>query len=86
MSQILPTSIIDIYEKLPVPFGLVRFGVAPDHPEVKNVINTFIKVATNPKVTFKGNVSLGTDITLTDLQLSYHAVILVSNATHLDEA
>uniref|UniRef100_A0A182TXH1 NADPH:adrenodoxin oxidoreductase, mitochondrial n=1 Tax=Anopheles melas TaxID=34690 RepID=A0A182TXH1_9DIPT len=45
----LDNSDIDIVEKLPVPFGLVRFGVAPDHPEVKNVINTFTKTAENPR-------------------------------------
>ena len=50
---------IDLYEKLPVPFGLVRYGVAPDHPEVKNVEGTFTKVAQDPRVRFLGNVSLG---------------------------
>jgi adrenodoxin-NADP+ reductase len=63
---------------LPVPFGLVRFGVAPDHPEVKNVINTFTKTALNPRVRFIGNVSLGQDISLPELQKLYHAVVLVS--------
>ena len=41
---------VDIYERLPVPFGLVRYGVAPDHPDVKNVDSTFSKVAKHPKV------------------------------------
>ena len=50
---------IDIYEKLPVPFGLVRYGVAPDHPDVKNVESTFTKVAQNDRVKFIGNVTLG---------------------------
>ena len=50
---------IDLYEKLPVPFGLVRYGVAPDHPEVKNVEGTFTKVAQDPRVQFLGNVTLG---------------------------
>ena len=50
---------IDLYEKLPVPFGLVRYGVAPDHPEVKNVEGTFTKVAQDPRVRFLGNVTLG---------------------------
>ena len=50
---------IDLYEKLPVPFGLVRYGVAPDHPEVKNVEATFTKVAQDPRVQFLGNVTLG---------------------------
>ena len=41
---------VDIYERLPVPFGLVRYGVAPDHPDVKNVEATFSSVAKHPKV------------------------------------
>lgn len=74
----LNNSHVDIIEKLPVPFGLVRFGVAPDHPEVKNVINTFTKTAENSRVRFLGNISLGETITLKDLQEKYHAVLLVS--------
>ena len=64
-------------ERLPVPFGLVRYGVAPDHPEVKNVINTFTKTALSPQVHFAGNVNLGSDVTLQDLKEAYHAVVLV---------
>lgn len=70
---------IDIIDKLPVPFGLIRYGVAPDHPEVKNVINTFHKVATNPRVDFIGNVNIGTDISIKDLRENYDAVLLVSD-------
>ncbi|XP_059472642.1 NADPH:adrenodoxin oxidoreductase, mitochondrial isoform X2 [Neocloeon triangulifer] len=76
----LPDAKVDIYEKLPVPFGLVRFGVAPDHPEVKNVINSFTKTAQNPRVRFVGNVSLGKDMSLKDLQELYHAVVLTYGA------
>ncbi|EDW02330.1 GH21932 [Drosophila grimshawi] len=71
---------VDIVEKLPVPFGLVRFGVAPDHPEVKNVINTFTKTAENPRLRFFGNVTLGTDVTLQELRDRYHAVLLTYGA------
>lgn len=56
---------------------LCRFGVAPDHPEVKNVINTFTKVAESPHVRFCGNLSLGIDFTLKQLRDAYHAVVLV---------
>lgn len=52
--------------------------MAPDHPEVKNVINTFTKTAHNPRVRFVGNVSLGRDISILELQRMYHAVVLVS--------
>lgn len=67
---------VDIYERLPVPFGLVRYGVAPDHQEVKNVINSFTTVANNDRVNFYGNVSLGQNIILDDLIEAYHAVVL----------
>uniref|UniRef100_W5N1B3 NADPH:adrenodoxin oxidoreductase, mitochondrial n=1 Tax=Lepisosteus oculatus TaxID=7918 RepID=W5N1B3_LEPOC len=67
---------VDIYEKLPVPFGLVRFGVAPDHPEVKNVINTFTQTAHHERCSFYGNVTVGSDITVDLLKRAYHAVIL----------
>lgn len=78
IKQALPDCEIDIFERLPVPFGLVRFGVAPDHPEVKNVINTFTKTAKHPQVRFAGNVNLGSDISLQELKEAYHAVLLVS--------
>lgn len=68
---------IDILERLPVPYGLVRFGVAPDHPEVKNVIHTFEKTAKNTKVQFFGNVSVGKDVTIEELKQMYHAILLV---------
>ncbi|KAF0732751.1 Uncharacterized protein FWK35_00028693 [Aphis craccivora] len=76
----IPGCQIDIYERLPVPFGLVRYGVAPDHPEVKNVINTFTKTASNENVRFIGNVSLGCDISLAQLKHSYNAVVLAYGA------
>lgn len=85
---------IDIYERLPVPFGLVRyvsiailtkfdtrlirFGVAPDHADVKNVINSFTRTAESPNVRFIGNVELGRTISLKQLRRAYHAVLLVS--------
>ncbi|KAJ7987855.1 hypothetical protein DPEC_G00330890 [Dallia pectoralis] len=67
---------VDIYERLPVPFGLVRFGVAPDHPEVKNVINTFTQTAQHARCSFHGNVSVGKDVSVQELQEAYHAVVL----------
>ncbi|XP_055532019.1 NADPH:adrenodoxin oxidoreductase, mitochondrial [Wyeomyia smithii] len=76
----LENSQIDIVEKLPVPFGLVRFGVAPDHPEVKNVINTFTKTAENSRVRFLGNLTLGKDFSIEDLRRLYHAVLLTYGA------
>uniref|UniRef100_UPI0037E97373 NADPH:adrenodoxin oxidoreductase, mitochondrial isoform X2 n=1 Tax=Semicossyphus pulcher TaxID=241346 RepID=UPI0037E97373 len=67
---------VDIYERLPVPFGLVRFGVAPDHPEVKNVINTFTQTAKHSRCSFYGNVNVGKDVSIEELRQAYHAVVL----------
>ncbi|CAH8589988.1 unnamed protein product [Schistosoma turkestanicum] len=66
---------IDMFEKLPSPFGLVRYGVAPDHPEIKNVINTFVEVSKNERFSFFGNVCIGKDIKLKELQEAYSAII-----------
>ncbi|KFO90852.1 hypothetical protein N320_12367, partial [Buceros rhinoceros silvestris] len=67
---------VDIYEKLPVPFGLVRFGVAPDHPEVKNVINAFTQTARSERCAYYGNVTVGRDVAVAELRQAYHAVVL----------
>ncbi|XP_078230683.1 NADPH:adrenodoxin oxidoreductase, mitochondrial isoform X18 [Callithrix jacchus] len=75
-SQQHPQAHVDIYEKQPVPFGLVRFGVAPDHPEVKNVINTFTQTAHCGRCAFWGNVEVGRDVTVPELREAYHAVVL----------
>ncbi|KAM5273354.1 NADPH:adrenodoxin oxidoreductase, mitochondrial [Ctenodactylus gundi] len=71
-----PQAHVDIYEKQLVPFGLVRFGVAPDHPEVKNVINTFTQTAHLDRCAFRGNVVVGRDVTVPELREAYHAVVL----------
>ncbi|KAL3876670.1 hypothetical protein ACJMK2_034475 [Sinanodonta woodiana] len=75
-----PSLRVDIFERLPVPFGLVRYGVAPDHPEVKNVINTFTQTANNDRCSFLGNVQVGKDITVTELLKIYSAVVLAYGA------
>ncbi|XP_034182084.1 NADPH:adrenodoxin oxidoreductase, mitochondrial isoform X1 [Osmia lignaria lignaria] len=71
---------VDVLDKLPVPFGLVRFGVAPDHPEVKNVVHTFEKIASNTRFQFIGNVNVGKDVTIKKLQELYHTVLLAYGA------
>ncbi|KAG2763073.1 hypothetical protein JG687_00007688 [Phytophthora cactorum] len=71
---------VDMLEALPTPFGLVRSGVAPDHPEVKSVMNDFDKVAADERFRFLGNVRVGEDITLTELKRHYHAVVLAYGA------
>jgi ferredoxin--NADP+ reductase len=66
---------VDLYDALPTPFGLVRAGVAPDHPKIKSVTRMYTKTASNPAFRFYGAVALGTDITREELLARYHAVI-----------
>ncbi|WP_349827298.1 FAD-dependent oxidoreductase [Brevibacterium litoralis] len=66
---------IDLFERLPAPFGLVRYGVAPDHPRIKGIINALIKVLDRGDIRLFANVDYGTDITREDLQHHYDAVI-----------
>lgn len=71
---------VDMYDRLPTPFGLVRGGVAPDHQKIKSVTRIFDKVAQNPNFRFYGNVEYGTDITLEDIQQHYHQVLFATGA------
>lgn len=73
-----PAMQVDMYEQLAVPYGLVRFGVAPDHPEVKNCISSFAALAGTSRCNFYGNVAVGKDIKVSELQQFYNAVVLVS--------
>lgn len=72
---------LDMYEQLPVPFGLVRFGVAPDHPEVKNCQNEFDEVASSPNFNFIGNVQLGKNLPLPILSKHYDALVFAYGAS-----
>jgi ferredoxin/flavodoxin---NADP+ reductase len=74
------TYAIDMFERLPTPWGLVRSGVAPDHPKIKTVSKVFEKIATNENFRLFGNVELGTDISLEQLQERYDAVILATGS------
>jgi ferredoxin--NADP+ reductase len=71
---------IDMFDRLPTPYGLVRGGVAPDHPKIKSVTKVYDKIATQPNFRFYGNVEFGKDITLDDLAKHYHAVIFAVGA------
>jgi len=71
---------IDLFERLPAPYGLVRYGVAPDHPRIKGIVNSLQEILDSGKIRFFGNVNYGTDITLDDLKQHYHAVIFATGA------
>ena len=72
------TFAIDMIEKLPTPWGLVRSGVAPDHPKIKSVSKVFEKIATQEGFRLIGNVELGRDISLAELEEMYDAVIIAT--------
>lgn len=72
---------IDMIERLPTPWGLVRSGVAPDHPKIKTVAKVFEKIATAGNFRLFGNVELGTDITTADLTDKYDAVVIATGSS-----
>jgi ferredoxin--NADP+ reductase len=73
---------IDIIDRYPVPYGLIRFGVAPDHQSLKAVSKRYDQVAENDQVSFVGNVAVGRDVAADELRSLYDAVILAIGAPH----
>ncbi|PRT56526.1 putative NADPH:adrenodoxin oxidoreductase, mitochondrial [Wickerhamiella sorbophila] len=71
---------VDLFEALPVPYGLTRFGVAPDHPEVRNCQERFAEVAGSPHFRFYGNTTVGKDVSVSQLLQNYHAVVFAYGA------
>jgi len=79
---------IDLFESLPAPYGLIRYGVAPDHPRIKGIVNSLHEMldafpdedAARRTIRFIGNVEVGRDISLEELRERYHAVILATGA------
>ena len=71
---------IDLFEQLPAPYGLVRYGVAPDHPRIKGIITALRDVLDTGQIRLFGNVLYGRDITLADLKKHYNAVIFSTGA------
>lgn len=72
---------VDIYERMPAPFGLIRYGVAPDHPRIKGIIKSLHKVMDKPEIRLFGNINVGEDITVDELKQFYDAVIYATGAT-----
>ena len=71
---------IDLFDLLPAPYGLVRYGVAPDHPRIKGIMNALFEVLDRGDIRFFGNVEYGKDLTLDDLKQHYNAVIFATGA------
>src|SRR5271155_3206138 len=70
-----PVVAVDLFDRLPTPWGLVRFGVAPDHPKIKSVSRVFEKTAHKPGFNFYGNVEVGVDVSHAELAAAYDAVL-----------
>ncbi|KAF2747832.1 FAD/NAD(P)-binding domain-containing protein [Sporormia fimetaria CBS 119925] len=77
----IQNAVVDMYEQLPVPYGLVRFGVAPDHPDVKKCEATFEEVAESPRFNYIGNVKVGVDVQLAAMKPHYDAMLFSYGAS-----
>ena len=75
LASVDPVVEVDVFDRLPTPWGLVRFGVAPDHPKIKSVTRVFEKTARLPGFRFHGNVEVGSDVTHEQLAAAYDAVL-----------
>lgn len=73
---------VDVFDRLPVPYGLIRTGVAPDHQSIKGVARRYESTALSDNVRFVGNVTIGQDVTVPELQALYDAVVLATGAPH----
>jgi ferredoxin--NADP+ reductase len=71
---------VDMFERLPTPWGLVRSGVAPDHPKIKSVTRIYEKTAAHPRFRFFGNVELGRDVSKDELAGHYHAIVYATGS------
>jgi ferredoxin--NADP+ reductase len=75
-----PNVAIDLFDMLPAPYGLIRYGVAPDHPRIKGIVNSLHEMLDSGIIRFFGNVQFGKDLTLEDVRRHYHAVIFATGA------
>jgi len=75
-----PNIQVDVFDALPAPFGLVRYGVAPDHPKIKNIIARYEKTAALPGFAFLGNVTVGRDISVEEMRRFYDAIVFSNGA------
>ncbi|GAA3278597.1 FAD-dependent oxidoreductase [Nesterenkonia halobia] len=75
----IPVS-IDLFDRYPAPFGLIRYGVAPDHPRIKGIVKALHKVMDRGDIRLLGNVEIGVDLTLEDLRRHYDAVVFATGA------
>jgi NADPH-dependent glutamate synthase beta subunit-like oxidoreductase/NAD-dependent dihydropyrimidine dehydrogenase PreA subunit len=81
----MPSAQVDMFERLPTPFGLVRYGVAPDHPRIKSVSAGFERIAQNPRFRFFGNVEIGREVQRADLLQNYVGIIYATGGSRSRE-
>lgn len=77
---IAPTATVDLFEKLPAPYGLVRYGVAPDHPKIRKITDALHAVLTNPRIRLRCNIEIGVDVEIDELRAAYDGVIVATGA------
>ncbi|WP_342318542.1 FAD-dependent oxidoreductase [Corynebacterium mayonis] len=71
---------VDLFEQMPAPFGLIRYGVAPDHPRIKGIVRSLHRVLDKPNLRLLGNIEVGKDITIEELQERYDAIVISTGA------
>ncbi|MCQ4612195.1 FAD-dependent oxidoreductase [Corynebacterium sp. CCUG 51687] len=71
---------VDLFEQMPAPFGLIRYGVAPDHPRIKGIVKSLHNVMDKPNLRFLGNITVGRDVTIDELREYYDAIIISAGA------
>jgi ferredoxin--NADP+ reductase len=74
------TATVDIFDRLPTPYGLIRYGVAPDHPRIKEIVTALHRVLDNPRIRFIGNVEYGVDVKPEELREFYDATVIATGA------
>ena len=77
----IPNVSIDLIDRLPTPYGLVRYGVAPDHQKIKSVTKMYERTASDSRFRFLGNVTFGKDLSYSDIKKHYHAVVYTVGAS-----
>ncbi len=80
LAQEDPVVEVDVFDRLPTPFGLVRGGVAPDHQKIKSVTKMYDKIAAHPRFRFFGNVDVGADVAVDDLRAYFHGIVYAVGA------
>ena len=72
---------VDLFERMPAPFGLIRYGVAPDHPRIKGIVKSLHAVLDKPEIRLLGNIEIGRDLTVDEMRDYYDAIVFSTGAT-----